>query len=308
MPKGVITRLTPSVSRVRLSSSTGSNCSRRMYRGISGASVIVCFPSPAGLDGIHATRKSIDYYHLTADYRFGREQAPSATPRPVPEIAAERARLQPEQKTAAGRAGQWAQPHIVYNETICYGPSCGNAEQKTSTVSITVQKQTIELITMTDHAYGPGQGPGARPLTEEEAAQILDEQSFGVLATLKRDGRPHLGSMAVNWNAGERMIRIASTQGRIKVRHLRNDPRATVHVQGDNVLTYAVAEGDAEVSEVSTTPGDATGRELLKMNGGFADPVDEAAFLDRMVKDQRLVIRLRVTRLYGIALDVPPEN
>lgn len=161
---------------------------------------------------------------------------------------------------------------------------------------------------MNDGTYGPGQGPGARPLTEKEVTQILDKQPFGVLATLKRNGQPHLASMAVNWNAEERMIRIASTQSRIKVRHLRNDPRASVHVQGDSVLTYAVAEGEAEVSEVSTTPGDAIGRELLQMAGGFTDPVDEAAFLDQMVKGQRLVIRLHVARLYGIALDVPPEN
>ncbi|MFB4280459.1 TIGR03618 family F420-dependent PPOX class oxidoreductase [Nonomuraea sp. MTCD27] len=156
--------------------------------------------------------------------------------------------------------------------------------------------------------YGPGQGPGARPLTEDELLEILGKQPFGVLATLKRDGRPHLASMVVNWNAGERVVRISSAEGRVKVGHLRHDPRATVHLQGDSVLSYAVAEGEAEVSEVTTVPGDATGRELLEMSGGFADPADEAAFLEEMVRGRRLVIRLKVSRMYGVALDLAPEG
>ncbi|GAB2471571.1 PPOX class F420-dependent oxidoreductase [Streptosporangium sandarakinum] len=156
---------------------------------------------------------------------------------------------------------------------------------------------------MSENDYGPGQGPGARPLTEDEVARILGEQRFGVLATVKRDGRPHLASMVFGWDPEERVIRISSAEGRIKVTHLRRDPRATLHAQGENVFSYAVAEGEAEVSEASAEPGDATGRELLAMAGGFDDPADETAFLEQMVKDRRVVIRLRVSRLYGTALD-----
>ncbi|MFF0866054.1 PPOX class F420-dependent oxidoreductase [Nonomuraea sp. NPDC003560] len=156
---------------------------------------------------------------------------------------------------------------------------------------------------MTEPSYGPGQGPGARPLTEDELLRILARQPFGVLATLKRDGRPHLASMALRWDAAGRVLRISSAEGRVKVRHLLADPRATVHLQGDDVLSYAVAEGRAEVSEPSLTPGDATGRELLEMAGGFPDPADEAAFLAEMARGRRLVIRIRVDHLYGIALD-----
>lgn len=155
---------------------------------------------------------------------------------------------------------------------------------------------------MSESNYGPGQGPSARPLTDEEAARILGGQRFGVLATVKRDGHPHLASMAFGWHAEERVIRFSSAEGRIKVRHLRRDPRATLHVQGENVFSYAIAEGEAEVSEASTEPGDATGRELLAMAGGFDDPADETAFLEQMAKDRRVVIRLRVSRLYGTAL------
>ncbi|KAB2347916.1 TIGR03618 family F420-dependent PPOX class oxidoreductase [Actinomadura rudentiformis] len=159
--------------------------------------------------------------------------------------------------------------------------------------------------TETETEYGPGQGPGARLLSEEEIDAILTRGQFGVLATVKRSGHPHLASMVYTWDAAARMIRISSAEGRIKVRHLERDPRAVLHVQGDTVLSYAVAEGQAEVSEVSTVAGDATSRELLAMTGGFADPADEAAFLEQVAKDRRVVLRLRVERVYGTALDAP---
>ncbi len=85
---------------------------------------------------------------------------------------------------------------------------------------------------------------------------------------------------------------------------LRRDPRAAVHVPGGDVWSFAVAEGEAEVSEVTTTPGDATGRELLAMVPGAAKPQDEDAFLEQLVAERRVVIRLKVSRLYGTALDV----
>ncbi|MDI6100405.1 TIGR03618 family F420-dependent PPOX class oxidoreductase [Actinoplanes sp. NEAU-A12] len=161
---------------------------------------------------------------------------------------------------------------------------------------------------MSETHYGPGQGPSARALTDDEVIRILGSQQFGVLATVKRNGHPHLASMVFTWDADERLLRFSSAAGRIKVSHLRRDPRATLHVQGGNVFSYAVAEGEAQVSEPSVEPGDATGRELLAMVGGLGDAADETAFLEQMVKDRRVVISLRVSRLYGTALDGPVES
>jgi len=49
---------------------------------------------------------------------------------------------------------------------------------------------------------------------------------------------------------------------------------------------------------VSTIPGDATGRELLTVFPQSDDAATEA-FLTEQVTEQRVVIRLRVERLYG---------
>ncbi|KES07118.1 hypothetical protein BU52_11045 [Streptomyces toyocaensis] len=61
---------------------------------------------------------------------------------------------------------------------------------------------------------------------------------------------------------------------------------------------------DREVSDVTTTPGDAVGRELLATIPQSARPEDEDAFLGQLVDERRVVIRLKVDRLYGTALDI----
>jgi PPOX class probable F420-dependent enzyme len=149
------------------------------------------------------------------------------------------------------------------------------------------------------------QKPGPRVLTDEELSRLLREQQFGVLASVRRSGHPHLSTVLYSWDPEDRIVRVSTTADRLKVRQLRNDPHAALHVNGPNVWSFAVAEGEAEVSEPTTAPGDAVGRELLAQTPGFDDPQAEAAFLAELVAERRVVIRIRVSRLYGTALDIP---
>ena len=148
------------------------------------------------------------------------------------------------------------------------------------------------------------QGPAPRPLSDEALSGLLGTYQFGTLATVKRDGHPHLTTMVYSWDPEARVLRFSTTADRIKVKHLRRDPRATLHVQGGDVWSFAVAEGEAEVSEPTAVPGDAVGRELLGLIPKEAKPEDEDAFLAQLVAERRVVIRLRVNRLYGTALDI----
>ncbi|CAM5466721.1 PPOX class F420-dependent oxidoreductase [Streptomyces purpurascens] len=148
------------------------------------------------------------------------------------------------------------------------------------------------------------QRPGPRPLSDEALSDLLGKQQFGTLASVKRDGRPHLTTMVYSWDPEARIVRFSTTAERIKVKHLRRDPRAALHVQGGDVWSFAVAEGEAEVSEVTAVPGDAVGRELLGMIPQAAKPEDEDAFLEELVAERRVVVRLKVDRLYGTALDI----
>ena len=148
------------------------------------------------------------------------------------------------------------------------------------------------------------QGPAPRPLSDEALSELLGKQQFGTLATVKRSGHPHLTTMLYSWDPEARIVRFSTTADRIKVQHLRRDRRAALHVQGGDVWSFAVAAGEAEVSGITTVPGDAVGRELLGMIPKAARPEDEGAFLEQQVAERRVVVRLKVDRLYGTALDV----
>ncbi|MFE2277960.1 PPOX class F420-dependent oxidoreductase [Streptomyces sp. NPDC059454] len=146
--------------------------------------------------------------------------------------------------------------------------------------------------------------PAPRALSDEALSALLGRQRFGTLATVKRSGHPHLTTMLYSWDPGARTARFSTTADRVKLKHLRHDPRAALHVQDGDPWSFAVAEGEAEVSGPTTVPGDEVGRELLGLVPETAGPEDEDAFLKQLVAERRVVIRLKVNRLYGTALDI----
>ncbi|MFB7615927.1 PPOX class F420-dependent oxidoreductase [Kitasatospora sp. NPDC056181] len=148
------------------------------------------------------------------------------------------------------------------------------------------------------------QRPAPRPLSDEALSDLLGARQFGTLASVKRSGHPHLTTMLYRWDPTGRVVRFSTTADRVKVGHLRRDPRAALHVQGPDAFSFAVAEGEAEVSEATAVPGDAVGQELLAMLPAEFRPADPREFLAEQVAERRVVIRLRVQRLYGTALDV----
>jgi PPOX class probable F420-dependent enzyme len=142
---------------------------------------------------------------------------------------------------------------------------------------------------------------------EQKLVELIASNSQGILAGVTRAGYPHLTNVLYVWDAAQRVARVSTTADRVKGRILRRDPRAALHVPGSHFWSYAVAECDADVSEVATSPGDEACRELLGVHSAFYGEVgDEPAFYSQMIEAKRLVVRLRVRRLYGVLLDKPP--
>ena len=148
------------------------------------------------------------------------------------------------------------------------------------------------------------QRPPLRPLRDDERSALLAAGDHGALATISRTGFPQLSTVLYFWDPAIGIARISTRADRAKARNVANDAHAALFVEGPDQWSFVVAEGDAELSPVSTRPGDATGLELL---GLFPqpDPAAEAAFLAEQVAEQRVVIRLRVTRLYGDIIELP---
>jgi PPOX class probable F420-dependent enzyme len=114
-------------------------------------------------------------------------------------------------------------------------------------------------------------------MIDEPLWQLVAANQHGVLATVSRDGRPQLSNVLFVVDQGEQMIRISTTADRVKARNLARDPRAALHVQGENFWAYAVAEGPVTLSEVAAEAGDDAGRELMAVHFAFygdEDPDD----------------------------------
>lgn len=122
----------------------------------------------------------------------------------------------------------------------------------------------------------------------------------GVLVTIRRDGRPQLSNVLYGIGDGD-TIRISVTDSRAKTQNLRRDPRASLYVAGETFWSYVVLDGTAELTPVATSPDDAVVDELVGMyrelQGEHSDWDD---YRRAMVADQRLVVRLRPERAYGI--------
>ena len=124
----------------------------------------------------------------------------------------------------------------------------------------------------------------------------------GVLATLKRDGRPQLSNVTYAYDEAAALIRVSITDDRAKAKNLRRDPRASFHVTSDDFWSWAVAEGTAELTPVAADRGDATVEELIDLYrtiGGEHPDWDD--YRAAMVRDRRIVLKLHIERYYGQA-------
>ena len=142
---------------------------------------------------------------------------------------------------------------------------------------------------------------GVRTSMELDAAlDFVRDRNRGVLTTLKRDGRPQLSNIVYAVGDDGR-VRISVTDDRAKTANLRRDPRASLHVSRDDFWAYVVLEGTAELSAVSTEPGDEVGRELADVYRAVAGEHDDWDDYYRAQVDQRrLVVRLQPERAYGL--------
>jgi PPOX class probable F420-dependent enzyme len=136
--------------------------------------------------------------------------------------------------------------------------------------------------------------------SREALLDLLSSHKRGVLVTIKRDGRPQLSNVAYAFADG--VLKVSVTDDRAKVNNLRRDPRASFHVARDDFYAYAVAEGSAELSPVAADPSDATVEELIEVYRAVAgEHSDWGDFRRAMVEDKRLVVRVPVEHIYGMA-------
>ncbi|MGZ4453253.1 MAG: PPOX class F420-dependent oxidoreductase [Nocardioides sp.] len=134
-----------------------------------------------------------------------------------------------------------------------------------------------------------------------DALTVAHGRTQAVLTTIKRDGKPQLSNVG-HTVGDDGLIRVSITATRAKYHNLVRTPWAALHVNGADFWSYAVLECDAELTPVAQDPHDATVDELVAVFTAIAgkEHPDWEEYRRAMVTDQRVVLRLRPQRAYGL--------
>jgi PPOX class probable F420-dependent enzyme len=141
----------------------------------------------------------------------------------------------------------------------------------------------------------------ARQVFDDKLLAVISGNSLGVLATIKRDGRPQLSNVSYYFDVRSAAIQVSITEPRAKTRNLRRDPRASILVSSDDGWSYAVAEGTAELTPPASTRDDDTVEALITLYRNIAgEHPDWEEYREAMVTDRRVVLTLPIAHLYGM--------
>lgn len=140
-----------------------------------------------------------------------------------------------------------------------------------------------------------------RQVFDDKLLALISGNSLGVLATIKRDGRPQLSNVTYYFEPQANALQVSITEPRAKTRNLRRDPRASIHVSSDDGWAYAVAEGDAILTPPAAAPDDDTVEALITLYRNIAgEHPDWDDYRRAMVDDRRVLLTLPITHLYGM--------
>jgi uncharacterized protein len=140
-----------------------------------------------------------------------------------------------------------------------------------------------------------------RQAFDDKLLALIADNSVGVLATIKRDGRPQLSNVSYYFDPRNVEIKVSITEPRAKTRNLRRDPRASILVGSDDGWSYAVAEGNAILTSPAANLHDETVEQLIALYRNIAgEHPDWDDYRRAMVTDRRVVMTLPISHLYGM--------
>src|SRR5271166_4163018 len=127
----------------------------------------------------------------------------------------------------------------------------------------------------------------SRQVFDDKLLAVIADNSLGVLATIKRDGRPQLSNVSYYFDARNAAVQVSVTEPRAKTRNLRRDPRASLLVSSDDGWSYAVADDTVEA--------------LITLYRNIAgEHPDWDDYRQAMVTDRRVVLTMPIAHVYGM--------
>ena len=126
-------------------------------------------------------------------------------------------------------------------------------------------------------------------LSRPEIERFLEERHTVIVATLRRDGRPHLTTTWYRWDGDA--FWLSTNRDRAKYRNLHRDPRVTLLVDNPPAETSVVGYGTAEFVAF-----DQDAREgALAIVRRYVDDPD--GYLAEREGEPRVLIRVRPDRM-----------
>lgn len=132
-------------------------------------------------------------------------------------------------------------------------------------------------------------------MNQDQAMEYVAANHRGVLATLRRDGRPQLSHVGYMLD-DDGLIKISVTRDRAKTRNAMRDDRVSLSVIGDDWYRYVVVEGIAYIVENDPLP---LLRHVYVGTSGKEHP-NWQEFDDAMVRERRVVMAISIDRLYPL--------
>jgi PPOX class probable F420-dependent enzyme len=129
---------------------------------------------------------------------------------------------------------------------------------------------------------------------EERVRGFLERHHSAVVATLKRDGTPHVARIGVGLVEGK--LWSSGTQSRVRTSHLRRDPRATLLVLNDDD-PYSWLGLETRVTILDGPEAVEHNLALYRVLAG--EPDDIEAYRRAMVDERRLIYEFSIEKAYG---------
>lgn len=134
----------------------------------------------------------------------------------------------------------------------------------------------------------------------DEQHELLENVRQGTLATIKRSGMPQLSPVTPYYDRAAGTIGVSMTEGRAKTANLRRDPRAALSVESTDGRAWATAEGPVDLIGPDDSPDGPAVQALVDWYRAAAgEHPDWDEFRAAMVRDRRVLMTMRVQRVYG---------
>ncbi|HXH23050.1 MAG TPA: pyridoxamine 5'-phosphate oxidase family protein [Dehalococcoidia bacterium] len=131
----------------------------------------------------------------------------------------------------------------------------------------------------------------------EDVKEFLKQPLVGVIATLRRDGRPYTVPVWWLWDEQEGVFWLTGTYSRVWCKQLKRDGRISLCIQGavpDGVHGHVEADGVAEPRELPDFDIWPISKRLAVKYVGRGDPDSPRvqSFFDNMRTEPRLLFRI----------------